>query len=128
MAKGVKPASNDNPIKVQRAIVKKDDSSLVAEEMAEGDEHTQEVADKVDDAEFQQKKDKQKKNDEFNRVSDDMKTQAAADVLGAELVQVQAELGIKANLMKNIQKVNLNLAQISSKDNGSVFRSSGEED
>lgn len=40
IAKGVKPASNDNPIKVQRAEKKKDDSALVAEEMADGDEHT----------------------------------------------------------------------------------------
>jgi len=87
-SKGVKPATVDNPIKVQRAEKKKDDSALVAEEMADGDEHTQEVADKVDDASRAEKKEKQKKNDEFNRVPDDVKADAAAEQLGAELVQL----------------------------------------
>jgi hypothetical protein len=54
--------------------------------MAEGDEHTQDVADKVDDLQKAEKKEQQKKNDDFNRVSDDIKMQAAGDVLGADLV------------------------------------------
>lgn len=62
VAKGVKPATVDNPIKVQRAEKKKDDSSLVAEEMAEGDDgtssHPQEVADKVDDQARAEKKER----------------------------------------------------------------------
>lgn len=40
LGRGVKAASTDNPIKVPRAEKKKDDSALVAEEMADGDEHT----------------------------------------------------------------------------------------
>lgn len=103
VAKGVKPATVDNPIKVQRAEKKKDDSALVAEEMAEGDEHTQDVADKVDDMQKAEKKAKQKKNDEFNSVSDDIKMQAAGDILGADLVQLSSKMGIKQNIMHNIR-------------------------
>lgn len=79
ISRGVKPATVDNPIKVARAEKKKDDSALVAEEMAEGDEHTQEVADRADDFARAEKKEKEKKNDEFNRVPDDIKSDAAAE-------------------------------------------------
>lgn len=127
IAKGVKPASVDNPIKVQRAEKKRDDSALVAEEMADGDDvHPQEAEDKADDAARAEKKERQKKNDAFNSVPDDIKADAAAEQLGAELVQLSSEaLGIKRSLMKNIRRVNL--AQLSSTDDG-VFGSSGEEE
>lgn len=84
---------------------------MIAEEIAEGDEHTQEVADKVDDMNKADKKEQQKKNDEFNRVSDDDKMKAAGEILGADLVQLSSRMGIKHNLMKNIRTVNL--AQLS---------------
>lgn len=57
------------------------------------------------------KKEQQKKNDEFNRVSDDDKMKAAGEILGADLVQLSSRMGIKHNLMKNIRTVNL--AQLS---------------
>ena len=101
LAKGVKPASTENPIKVQRPEKKKDDSALVAAEMADGDDgnNAQEVAEKVDDASRAEKKQKQHKLDEFNKVPDDIKADAAAEQLGAELVQLSSEaLGIKRSL------------------------------
>lgn len=100
ISKGVKPASVDNPIKVVKRVQKKDDSALVAEEMAEGDEHTQDIADQADDITRQEKKEKQKKNDEFNRVSDDIKNDAASELLGSELIQLSS--GIKEKLMAQL--------------------------
>jgi len=47
-------------------------------------------------------------------VPDDIKTQAAGDILGADLVQLSSRMGIKQNLMRNIRMVNL--AQLSSED------------
>lgn len=77
--KGVKPASAENPIKVQMAEKKKDDSELVASEIADGDDLPHES-----DGEKKEKQEKQKKNDEFNRVPSDVMN----DALGAELVQL----------------------------------------
>ena len=108
---------------MQRAEKKKDDSALVAEEMAEGDEHTQDVADKVDDMQKAQKKEQQKKNDEFNRVPDEIKTEMAGDILGADFLQLSSRMGIKHNIMKNIRKVSL--AQLSTEDD-KVFGASEE--
>lgn len=56
---------------------------------------------------------------------DDIKAEAAAEQLGAELVQLSAkEFGIKGHLMKNIRKINL--AQISI-DDDKLFKSSEED-
>jgi len=91
---------------------KKDDSALVAEEMAEGEDPHE------SDEQKKEKEEKQKKNDEFNRVPDDIKNEAAAEQLGAELVQLGGQaVGIKGSLIKNIKR--LNLAQIRNKDGAS---------
>lgn len=109
ISKGVKPSSNENPIKVQLAEKKKDDSALVAEEMAEGDDGPAQE-------EKKEKEEKQKKNDEFNRVSDDIKSEAASEALGTELIQLtnMEVQSVKANIMRSIRKKstkdNLNLA------------------
>lgn len=97
MSRGVRPATVENPIKVQVAEKKKDDSALVAEEMADGDDwHESEDQKKEKEA-------KQKKNDEFNRVPDDIKNEMASEQLGAELVQLGAQaVGIKGSLMHNL--------------------------
>jgi len=58
---------------------KKDDSELVAQEIADGDDLHE------NEGEKKQKEEKQKKNDEFNRVPDDIKNEMA---FGAELVQL----------------------------------------
>lgn len=102
MSRGVRPATVENPIKVQVAEKKKDDSALVAEEMADGDDwHESEDQKKEKEA-------KQKKNDEFNRVPDDIKNEMASEQLGAELVQLGAQaVGIKGSLMHNLKKLNL---------------------
>ena len=91
---------------------KKDDSALVAEEMADGEDPHE------SDEQKKEKEEKQKKNDEFNRVPDDIKNEAAAEQLGAELVQLGGQaVGIKGSLSKNIKR--LNLAQIRNKDGAS---------
>lgn len=77
--------------------------------MADGDDfHSQEVAEKADDQGRAEKKEKQKKLDEFNKVPDDIKADAAAEQLGAELVQISVQaLGIKSSLQNNMRKVSL---------------------
>lgn len=99
---------------------KKDDSALVAEEMADGEDYHE------SDEQKKEKEEKQKKNDEFNRVPDDIKNEAAAEQLGAELVQLGGQaVGIKGSLIKNINR--LNLAQIRNKDGASSDRDGSEE-
>lgn len=99
---------------------KKDDSALVAEEMADGDEIHE------SDDQKKEKEEKQKKNDEFNRVPDDIKNEKLEEQLGAELVQLSGKaVGIKGSLINNLNR--LNLVQVRSNDGASSDKDGTEE-